>query len=622
MPVWQRWVLVCVITLIVGMPLVELRKKGMLESLELLQYDWTISAFAADEPITDVYLVAITDRDLNEWGWPVPDRQLAQIVNTLLASGATTVGVDIYRDVPAGEGRDALLEVLSDPRVFVISKLQDSEAAGISAPPGTHTGFADIPIDPDGVARRALLLVNTHDGISLSLPMHLAATHTGQPALKSAPDNPRYLMFGDTVVKPLAPGANLFRNVDTSGYQIVIEYKNALPITRSVPAAEILTHTGLDRFEGNAVIIGVTSHSVKDYFSTPLNRSTGSDFTFGAEIHAAIVQQLIDYFNGQASPLRALDGQFPSFIILASVFLGACVSVFVRVTGNAVLLAGIGGVLLTITLSMFQQFALLMPVAPSLLGWTFGFLFGFGIISGFSRNQRRAIAQVFSSHLSEELSAEIWKQRKNLMSGGKPRSRQLYVTALLADIEGSTLAGNAMDADEFMTWIARILDRLGEIARAHGGFVEKYTGDGILVVFGAPIPSETHEQRQSDAQAGLRCANAMREAVASLNNTFRNQRAYKLRIALNSGEAIGGTLGVSGSMHYNVIGDTINVAARLESWIKTLAPDADGFRPIYMTMATAKTVDAERRWPVAASFIHDDGETEIQVVELNRRVPE
>ncbi len=614
MPVWQRWVLVCAITLIVGVPLIELRQKGMLERLELFQYDWATSTFTQDDPVASVNLVAITDRDLGEWGWPVPDHYLAQIVGTLLTAGATTVGVDIYRDVPAGEGRKALLEVLDDPRVYVISKLPDSESAGIAAPPGTQTGFADIPIDPDGVARRALLLVNTQNGISLSLPMQLAASHAGQPALRSDPDNPRFLMFGDTVARPLVQSTNLFRNVDTSGYQIIIDYKNSLPIARSIPATEVLAQTDLDRFKGKAVIIGVTSHSVKDYFSTPLNRSTGADFTFGAEIHAAITQQLIDYLKGQAIPLRGLNGRIAAYIIFASVFFGACISVFVRVTGNAVLTAGVGGILLTIGLSLFQQIALLMPVTPSFLGWTFGFLFGFGVISGFSRNQRRTIAQVFASHLSDELSAELWKQRRNLLSGGKPRSRQLYVTALLADIEGSTLAGNTMNAEEFMAWIARILDRLGEIARAHNGFVEKYTGDGILVVFGAPLPSETYEQRQLDALAGLHCAHAMRSAVATLNNTLQNQPAYKLRIALNSGDAIGGILGVSGSMHYNVIGDTVNIAARLESWIKTLPPEEDGCHPICMTLETARLIDSDRNWLVVPGLYHDDGRTEIQVV--------
>lgn len=614
MTVWQRWTLVCVITVIVGLPLIALRHKGALERFELLQYDWATSALAQAEPVDDVYLVAITDTDLSDWGWPVPDHQLAQIVETLLDAGATAVGVDIYRDVAAGQGRDALLAVLADPRVFVISKLPDGASVGIAAPRRAHSGFADIPIDPDGVARRALLLVNTLDGLAVSLPMQLAAAHTGQPALKSDPNDPRVLMFGDTAAKPLTPGANLFRNVDTSGYQITIDYKNALPIAQSIPAAEVLTQTGLERFDGKAAIIGVTSHSVKDYFSTPLNRSTGADFTFGSEIHAAITQQLISYADRQGVPLRAVSGWMSAGLILASVFLGASIAVFVRGTGNAVMMAIVGSIALIAGLSFFQQASILMPVAPSFLGWAGGFLFGFGIISGVSRKQRRTLAQVFSSHLSEELSVELWKQRRSLLSGGKPGSRQLYVTALLADIEGSTRAGKVMEADAFMSWITRILDRLGEIARAHGGFVEKYTGDGILVVFGAPIPSETDAQRQLDAQSALHCARAMRCAIAALNDMQGDHPAYKLRIALNSGSAIGGTLGVSGSMHYNVIGDTINVAARLESWIKTLPPDPDGCRPICMTLETARLTDPARDWPFLPGLLHDDGTTEIPVV--------
>ena len=616
MPTWQRWALVGAITLVVGVTLIELRHRGLLEPLELIHYDWTTNAIANPEPIPDVVLVTVSESDLGKWGWPVPDDQLAEIIKILLAAGATTVGVDIYRDVPAGEGREDLIDVLSDSRVVVISKLPDQRGVQIGTPAGVRSGFSDIPIDPDGVGRRALLLVNSLDGILLSLPLHLAATHTGNPALKTNPDNPRILMFGDTVVAPLEKGSSLFRNVDTAGYQIIIDYKNKLPIAHSVPSADVLAGNDLDLFEGKAVIVGVTSHSVKDYFLTPLNRSTGASFTFGAEIHAAILQQLIDYFNGDLLPLRSINSLVSSLIILTSACIGACVSVFVRASGNAVLVAIIGGALLAVGLSSSQQFAILAPVAPSFLAWNIGFLSGFAVISGFSRNQRRTIAQVFSSHLSEELSAELWQQRKNLLSGGKPKSRRLFVTALLADIEGSTLAGNTMDAEEFMEWIAHILDRLGEIARAHGGFLEKYTGDGILVVFGAPVPSNSMDQRQSDAQSGLNCAYAMRDAVLRLNSTLRNQPRYKLRIALNSGEAIGGTLGVSGSMHYNVVGDTINVTARLESWIKTMPPEQDGQRPICMTIQTAQLIDAQRDWPEMYGLFHDDGETEIPVVKV------
>jgi adenylate cyclase len=616
LPKWQRWALAVLITLIVGSLLVVLRNKGKLEPFELAHYDWTTSAISQRTQAEDVILVAISDHDLGQWGWPIPDAQLAQIVENLLEAGAAAVGVDIYRDVPAGAGRESLLEALDDPKVVVISKLPGEDGSGIAAPPGVRTGFSDIPIDTDGVARRALLLVSDPQGISLSFSMQLATEFTRRSVLQSDPSNPSNLMFGNTVVPPLNDGSNLFRNVDTSGYQIIIDYKNALPIANQIPAEDVLAGRGLDHIRDKVAIIGVTSQSVKDYFGTPLNRSTGASFTYGAEIHAAIFQQLVGYTYGSLLPLRPLNSSLSSIVIFASVFAGACIAVFVRVTAKSIVLAVGGCVALILAMSFFQKSALLMPVAPSALGWFLGFSSAFAIISGVSRNQRRAIVQVFSSHLSDELSAEIWKQRKSLLTGGKPKSRRLFVTALLADIEGSTSIGKSMDAESFMAWVSRILDKLGEIARRHGGFVEKYTGDGILVIFGAPIPSDTRKQRQDDALSALRCAREMRAAALELNRSTDGHQNYRLRIALNSGEAFGGTLGVSGSMRYNVIGDTINVTARLEGWIKTLDEEADGMRPVCMSKQTATIIDSQKEWPEYSSFVHDDGETRIEVIKV------
>ena len=616
LPNWQRWALAASITLIAGSLIVALQNKGVLEPLELAQYDWTTSAIAENTQTEDVYLVAISDQDLGQWGWPIPDAQLAILIDNLLEAGAAAIGVDIYRDVPAGSGHESLLETLDDPKVVVISKLPDESGSGIAAPPGVRTGFSDIPIDPDGVARRALLLVSDGQEIFLSFPVLLAAEFSRQPVLQSDPNNPRNLMFGSTVAPPLKPGSNLFRNVDTSGYQIIIDFKNALPIVNRIPASEVLAGRDLEPVREKVVIIGLTSQSVKDYFGTPLNRSTGANFTYGAEIHAAIVQQLVDYAEGKLSPLNSLGSSLSSILIFAAVFVGASIALFVRVTANSIGLAVFGCAALIVVMSLIQKSALLMPVVPSALGWFLGYLSAFAIISGISRNQRRAIVQVFSSHLSDELSAEIWKQRKSLLTGGKPKSHRLFVTALLADIEGSTRIGNSMDAESFMNWMSRILDKLGEIARRHGGFVEKYTGDGILVIFGAPIPSDTHEHRQDDAISALRCAQDMRVATLDLNRSADERQKYRLRIALNSGEALGGTLGVSGSMRYNVIGDTINVTARLENWIKTLDAEADGMRPVCMSLQTATMIDSQKEWPVYSTFVHDDGVTKIGVIKV------
>lgn len=101
--------------------------------------------------------------------------QIANIIQPVLTAGARAVGLDIYRDIPVGDGRAALAEVLSDPRVVTISRLSFEE--------GGKTGFADIPIDYDGVTHRALVRVNTKDGIELSFPMQLAMMFKGQTSL-------------------------------------------------------------------------------------------------------------------------------------------------------------------------------------------------------------------------------------------------------------------------------------------------------------------------------------------------------------------------------------------------------------------------------------------------------
>ncbi|WP_366141041.1 CHASE2 domain-containing protein [uncultured Ruegeria sp.] len=96
MPKWQRWVLAVLVTLIVGSLLVVIRYKGTLEPFELAHYDWTTSALSQKAQAEDVILVAISDQDLGQWDWPIPDAQLAQIVENLLGAGAAAIRVDIY----------------------------------------------------------------------------------------------------------------------------------------------------------------------------------------------------------------------------------------------------------------------------------------------------------------------------------------------------------------------------------------------------------------------------------------------------------------------------------------------------------------------------------------------
>lgn len=614
LPLWQRIAIACLVGVISGLSVFGLRATGALQALELSHYDLVTTRLAQSEPVSDVVLLALTDADLSRWGWPVPDAQIAQIIQAALRAGASAVGVDIYRDIPVGSERAALLEAVSDPRVVTISRLPSADSVAIDAPDGAKTGFSDIPIDPDGVVRRALLLVNTEDGIELSFPMQLAMIFVGQKSLQTVPKDPRILALGSTPVPPLPDVFGPYQKLDNTGYQIMTRHLNALPIASHVSFHDVLS--GSTSVDGKVVIIGLTSHAVKDYFSTPLNRRTGADFAFGGEVHAAITQQLIGHMTAVVSPLREMGKATSIALGFAAAVMGAMFATIVTVSLRSILLAFLIAVFLALVLSALQVFSLLAPVAPVTFAWSVAFAFAYAIAASIAWNQRRVMAGIITSQMSEALSADIWRQRKRLLEGRKPVSRRLFVTVLMADIEGSTRIGQTMEAQDFMHWISGILDELARTAQNYGGFVEKYTGDGILVVFGAPIPRETLADKQDDARAAIECAQAMQRAAVALNQTM-SDKPYKLRVGVNSGEVVGGTLGTLGAMRYNVIGDTVNVAARVEAMSKLLPIDVTGNRPVCVTEATADLVGLAQFTPLSERLLHDDGETYIRIYTPN-----
>lgn len=610
LPFWQRLVLVLAVGFLAGLFVLGLRYFGALQTLELDQYDVSMARLAEPQVLSDVVLLALTDEDLARWGWPVPDAQIAAITQASLNAGARAVGVDIYRDVPVGDGRAELLEILADPRVTVISRLETDGVGGVAAPEGVRSGFADIPIDPDGVARRALLLVNTENGIELSFPMQVAMTHLGTVGLRSVPSAPDTLQFGQTAVPRLPARFGPYQKIDNAGYQILSHFRHELPMVSQVSASRVLA--GEAKIAGKSVVIAVTSDTVKDYFLTPLNRRTGAAFTFGGELHAAVAQQIIDHAQGTLAPFSAPREDVIAAMVLGAALSGAMVAALMRITLVALLAAVAGAITLYSTFALTQAQAQLLPALPVTLAWGTGFTIYFVILASIAWRQRKVMAGIFASQLSRDLSSELWRQRKTLIAGHKPVSRSLFVTVLMADVEGSTRTGQQLEPDAFMRWISRILDALGDCAQRHGGFVEKYTGDGILVVFGAPIPRETQAEVKQDANSALACAEEMR-ALALAMNGRTGDPDYRLRIGINSGEVVAGTLGTTGAMRYNVIGDTVNVAARLEAWIKSQPDDSQGMRPICMTQATADLIGTDDLQQRADRLLHDDGETHINV---------
>src|SRR5215213_4492464 len=137
-----------------------------------------------------------------------------------------------------------------------------------------------------------------------------------------------------------------------------------------------------------------------------------------------------------------------------------------------------------------------------------------------------------------------------------PEERR-QVTVLFADLSGYTAFAERMDPEAVKSLVDRALLRLGQEVTRYGGTVDKYIGDNVMAIFGAPVAHEDDEERAVRAALGMQ--GAMEEINAQL--TARHGASFQLRVGINTGEVLAGAIGDG----YTVIGDTVNVAARLQA---------------------------------------------------------
>lgn len=135
------------------------------------------------------------------------------------------------------------------------------------------------------------------------------------------------------------------------------------------------------------------------------------------------------------------------------------------------------------------------------------------------------------------------------------------VTVLFADLSGSTTLGERLDPEDLTRVLGAVFASLGREVQRYGGTVDKYTGDGVMAVFGAPVAHE------DDAERAIRAALAMQNAIMRLNDELEREHGVRvaLRVGVNTGEVIAGLLAGEEHGTYTVIGDTVNTAQRLES---------------------------------------------------------
>jgi adenylate cyclase len=529
---------------------------------------------AGDDP--RVVIVQVSERDIQELGYPLSDEILARALRALVAAGARAVGVDLYRDRPVPPGAEALERVvLESPHVVLVEKVggdgEDSVRAPAFAVGSGQVGFSDVAADADGRLRRALLMMH-HGGVGgLSLAARLAFQYLAAEQLsprwersEAGGDPIPTLRLGEAPVPRARADDGSYVRADVGGYQILLAHPRGRTRFATLGLGELLAgRVAPEQVRDRVVIVGTVAASVPDRHETPFGEIAG------VEYHAAVVSELLDRALARTPPVRFLGDASEAALVVLCAVLGAALPVRLRSPWG--LAAGMPILLALLALGSFGLFRAgwwWLPSVPGVLACGGAGAVSLAFVSWAERQDRQRVLDLFGRFLAPRVADSIWKARDSFLDGGRPRARVATITVMMTDLVGYTSVSERFDAPQLVEWIDEYLEAMAQLVGVHGGVVDDYAGDGIKADFGVPIPRGTDAEICADAVAAVECALAMEGEVERLNRRWatRGFPPARVRVGLHTGPAVVGVIGGSQRLKFTSMGDTVNTAARLESY--------------------------------------------------------
>lgn len=560
-----------------------LRNSGNLEHLELSAYDWFIrlapKTAGENQRLT---LIEVSEQDIQSLGaWPLSDAVLAEALEILLCSNPRAIGLDIYRDIPVPPGSERLAGLFTaNPGVVGVMTIGDKAIAPPPAIQGTaQAAFGDVVVDPGGIVRRGLLFLDDGQEVFTSLAMSLAVLYLAAEGIAPEPDpvDPQLVRLGKTTIRPFEEDEGGYRKADARGYQFLLDFKEGGAELRSYSLSSLLSGAVPDEaIADRVVLIGVNAQSVKDYFFTPLSRGVAEGQQIsGIALHGQMTGQLLRFALDGTPPIRTPSETLKILWLLAWSLLGSTVGFTNRSAWRFSL--WVAGGLLLIFLLASGAFAVhwWIPLIPPALGF---FVAAGGVtayVTGREKRERAALMEIFSKHVSKEVAGMIWEQRDQFLKDRRPRSQNMIATVFFSDLRGFTTVSEKMPPEELIEWLNTYMEAMAGLIMQYGGVVDSYAGDGIKADFGVPIPRRSDAEIRSDADNAVACALAMEGEMARLNRQWgdRGLPEMGMRVGIFTGPVVGGLLGSSQRMKYTTIGDTVNVASRLESFDKEVGKE-------------------------------------------------
>jgi adenylate cyclase len=567
---WRwRGVLIAVPT-VAGI-LMLLRFAGLLQALELASLDQLFLLRPPEGIDSRILIVTIDEKDIQKLQqYPMSDATLARVLNNLKQHQPVAIGLDIYRDLPTPPGHAELVKIFSTtPNLIGVQKVgSTADSASVAPPPALQkreqVGANDLPLDSDGKIRRAFLSVSTQAGDTIfSFGFKLAYPYLQHKGVDSNLTPDQHIYAGSAIFQPFEENDGGYIRAGASSYQVLLNYRGGIDRFHRVGIMEVLENR-IDPalVRDRIVLIGNIAESYKDLFYTPFSGRLGiPERTPGVAIHANLVSHILGAALDQRRLIQTAPDWAEYLWILGWTAIGGVLCWQQRLSGGGTQLLLLkrfrlvvaSGILL---LSVYGAFLLgwWIPLVPALLG-----LAGSAVsVTGYLAHSAGEMRKTFGRYLTDEVVSNLLETPSGLQLGGERRK----VTVLMSDLRGFSAVSEWLPPEKVVALLNLYLGSMAEVVDIYKGTINEFIGDGIFVMFGAPI------SRTDDAQRAIACAIAMQSAMTAVNE--QNQQlglpAIEMGIGINTGEVVVGNVGSQKRAKYTVVGSHVNLAARIESY--------------------------------------------------------